>query len=352
MPSDLTAVHQEFMSYILPFSTGNVHPGFLGWVHGGGTPVGMVAEMLAAGLNANLGGRDHIPIEVERQIVRWMSRLFGFPESATGLVVSGTSMANLIAIVVARDARKVGQNSQKLIAYASSAAHGCIGKAMEICGIGSSALRRIPVDRHHRIDLQALEQAVAADRSAGLAPFLVVGTAGTADTGAVDDLDALAVICRRERLWFHVDGAYGAWAILAPELSPKLKGLERADSLAFDFHKWAQVPYEAGFILVRDGTLQHHAFAASAPYLMRDSRGLAAGSPWPCDYGPELSRGFRALKIWFTLKVHGLQALGASIARSCDLARYLETRIDRIGRVGVARSSGIERRLLSLYGYR
>ena len=155
----------------------------------------------------------------------------------------------------------------------------------------------------------------------------MVGTAGTADTGAVDDLDALAVICRRERLWFHVDGAYGAWAILAPELSPKLKGLERADSLAFDFHKWAQVPYEAGFILVGDGTLQHHAFAASAPYLMRDSRGLAAGSPWPCDYGPELSRGFRALKIWFTLKVHGLQALGASIARSCDLARYLETRI-------------------------
>jgi glutamate/tyrosine decarboxylase-like PLP-dependent enzyme len=329
MPSDLAAVHQEFMRYILPFSTGNVHPGFLGWVHGGGTPVGMVAEMLAAGLNANLGGRDHMPIEVERQIVRWMSRLFGFPESATGLVVSGTSMANLIAIVVARDACQVGESSQKLVAYASVAAHECISKAMEICGLGSSALRRIPVDRSYRIDLHALGQAIAADRSAGLAPFLVVGTAGTADTGAVDNLDALADICRRERLWFHVDGAYGAWAILAPELAPKLKGLERADSLAFDFHKWGQVPYDAGFVLVRDGAFQHHAFAASATYLMRNSRGLAAGSAWPCDYGPELSRSFRALKIWFTLKVHGLQALGASIARSCALARYLETRIDQ-----------------------
>jgi glutamate/tyrosine decarboxylase-like PLP-dependent enzyme len=326
-PSDLAEVHEEFMRTILPFSTGNVHPGFLGWVHGGGTPVGMVAEMLAAGLNANLGGRDHIPIEVERQIVRWMSRLFGFPESATGLVVSGTSMANLVAIVVARDACKVGDSSQNLIAYASAAAHGCIGEAMDICGLGRCALRRIPVDRSYRIDVHALQRAIAADRSAGLAPFLVVGTAGTADTGAVDDLDATADICRRERLWFHVDGAYGAWAILAPELSSKLKGLERADSLAFDFHKWAQVPYDAGFILVRDGALQHHAFAASASYLMRDSRGLAAGSPWPCDYGPELSRGFRALKIWFTLKVHGLQALGASIAHSCDLARYLATRI-------------------------
>ena len=179
----------------------------------------------------------------------------------------------------------------------------------------------------YRIDLDALEKAIDADRRAGLTPFLVVGTAGTVDTGAIDNLDALAAICRRERLWFHVDGAFGALAILAPDLAPRLKGIERADSLAFDFHKWGQVPYDAGFILVRDGVLHRKTFAASAPYLRKELRGLAAGAPWPCDYGPDLSRGFRALKTWFTLKVYGTEALGAVISRTCALARYLESRI-------------------------
>ena len=334
-PSDLAAVHQEFMRDILPFNTGNVHPGFMGWVHGGGTPVGMLAEMLAAGLNANLGGRDHVPIDVERQIVRWMQRIFGFPESATGLFVTGTSMANLIGVLIARDTELgfevrcagVAGSSQRLAAYTSVAAHGCIRKAMDISGIGSDALRLIPVDGRHRIDLNAMERAIGEDRRAGLTPFLVVGTAGTVDTGAIDNLDALAGICNRERLWFHVDGAYGALAILAPDLAPRLKGIERADSLAFDFHKWGQVPYDAGFILVRDGVLHRKTFAASAPYLRKELRGLAAGAPWPCDYGPDLSRGFRALKTWFTLKVHGAAALGSVISRTCALARYLESRI-------------------------
>jgi aromatic-L-amino-acid/L-tryptophan decarboxylase len=334
-PSDLAAVHAEFMRDILPFTTGNVHPGFMGWVHGGGTPVGMLAEMLAAGLNANLGGRDHIPIEVERQIVRWMRRIFGFPESATGLFVTGTSMANLIGVLIARDtelgfeARCVGVtgSAKRLAAYTSLAAHSCIGKAMDIAGIGSDALRLIPVDRRYRMDPAALQETIDADRRAGLTPFLVVGTAGAVDTGAIDNLDALAEICRRERLWFHVDGAYGALAILAPDLAPRLKGIERADSLAFDFHKWGQAPYDAGFVLVRDGVLHRKAFAVSAPYLRKELRGLAAGAPWPCDYGPDLSRGFRALKVWFTLKVYGAAALGSVISRTCALARYLERRI-------------------------
>ena len=175
-PSDLAAVHAEFMRYILPFSTGNVHPGFMGWVHGGGTPVGMLAEMLAAGLNANLGGRDHIPIEVERQIVHWMQRIFGFPESSTGLFVTGTSMANLIGVLIARDAALgfevrtagVAGNSKRLTAYTSAAAHSCVAKAMDISGIGSDALRLIPVDSRHRIDLAALEKAIEADRRARL----------------------------------------------------------------------------------------------------------------------------------------------------------------------------------------
>jgi glutamate/tyrosine decarboxylase-like PLP-dependent enzyme len=334
-PTDLAAVHEEFLQNILPFATGNVHPGFMGWVHGGGTPAGMLAEMLAAGLNANLGGRDHIPIEVERQIVRWMRRLFGFPESASGLFVTGASAANLIGVLIARDAelgfevRRAGvaAGEKRLAAYTSVAAHSCIGKAMDIAGIGLNALRRLPVDARYRIDLAALEAAIDADRRAGLTPFLVVGTAGAVDTGAIDDLDALAAVCRRQRLWFHVDGACGALAILAPDLAPRLKGIECADSLAFDFHKWGQVPYDAGFILVRDGVLHRQAFAVAPPYLRREARGLAGGSPWPCDYGPDLSRGFRALKTWFTLKVYGTEALGAVISHTCALARYLERRI-------------------------
>ena len=265
-PTDLAAVHREFMRYILPFGAGNVHPGFMGWVHGGGTPVGMLAEMLAAGLNANLGGRDHIPIEVERQIVEWMRGIFGFPESSSGLFVTGTSMANLIGVLIARDAalgfeaRCVGVTGspKRLAAYASVAAHSCIGKALDMAGIGSDALRPIAVDAHQRMDLNALEVAIEADRRAGFTPFLVVGTAGTVDTGAIDDLDALAGICRRERLWFHVDGAFGALAMLAPDLAPRLKGIECADSLAFDFHKWGQTPYDAGFVLVRDGVLHRN----------------------------------------------------------------------------------------------
>jgi aromatic-L-amino-acid decarboxylase len=338
LPTDLSTAHDEFMRDVLPFAAGNVHSGFMGWVHGGGTPVGMLAEMLAAGLNANLGGRDHTPIEIERQVVRWMRDLFGFPEAATGLFVTGTSMANLIAIVIARDvelgfpARQhgVAVNPKRLTAYGSAAVHGCIGKAMDICGIGSEALRMIDTDSRQCIDIEALEQAIHDDRRNGFTPFLVVGSAGTVDTGAIDDLASLANLCQREHLWFHVDGAYGALAILAPDLAPRLKGIERADSLAFDFHKWGQVPYDAGFILVRNGQLHQKAFGSSATYLKRENRGLAAGAPWPCDFGPDLSRSFRALKVWFTLKVHGTEALGAVISRTCELARYLEVRIAQI----------------------
>src|SRR5580700_4067117 len=334
-PSDLAAVHEEFTRYILPFAAGNVHPGFMGWVHGAGTPVGVVAEMLAAGLNANLGGRDHIPIEVERQVTGWMRKLFGFPESASGLFVTGASMANLIGVLVARDTELgfetrcagVESGGKKLAAYASESVHGSIARALDIAGIGSDALRRVPADGRFRIDLAALRTAIQADRRAGFKPFLLVGTAGTVDTGAIDDLDALATLARAEGLWFHVDGACGALAMLAPSLAPRLKGIERADSLAFDFHKWGQVPYDAGFVLVRDGVLHRQTFATAAPYLRREAQGLAAGPPWPCDFGPDLSRGFRALKTWFTFKVYGADALGASIARTCDLARYLETRI-------------------------
>ena len=334
-PSDFTVVYDEFTRTIVPYALGNVHPGFMGWVHGGGTPVGMLAEMLAAGLNSNLGGRDHAGIEVERQIVEWTRQIFEFPETASGLFVTGTSMANLMAVLVARRwalgetsrTEGLGGEGMRLRAYTSRSAHSCIARALDFAGLGTDALHVIETDDAHRMNVSSLRTAIRADREDGLQPFLVVGTAGTVEIGAMDDLQQLASVCKEEGLWFHVDGAFGALAKLSPELAPRLAGIESADSIAFDFHKWAQVPYDAGFLLVRDAALHMDAFASPAAYLRREARGLAAGSPWPCDLGPDLSRGFRALKTWFTLKTYGTRRLGEVIARSCQVARHLEARV-------------------------
>lgn len=333
--SDLPDVYDEFARYVLPYASGNVHPGFMGWVQGGGTAVGMLAEMLAGGINANLGGRDHMPVEVERQIVEWVKRLFDFPETASGLFVTGSSLANFIGVLVARtralgrDVRKSGLGEQggRLCAYASAAAHRCIPLAMDMSGLGSEAVRPIPVDSLGRIDLAKLRAAISADRAAGRIPFLLVGTAGTVDTGAIDDLETLADIAQQEKLHFHVDGAFGALAVMSPELKPLVKGVQRADSIALDFHKWGQVPYDAGFILVRDGQLHRDTFASPAAYLRPNAKGLAAGAPWFSDFGPDLSRGFRALKTWFTLKTYGTDRLGKVMAHTCALARHLEARV-------------------------
>ena len=335
--TDLAVLQRRFLDEIVPYSVGNAHPGFMGWVQGGGTPVGMLAEMLSAGLNANVGGRDQIPLEVERQILRWMCELFSFPAGASGLFVTGTSMANLIGVLIARTASMGGQvrrdglgrNGQALRAYASAGAHGCVSQAMDLAGFGSAALRSIATNAQHQIDTVQLAAAIRADRAAGLQPFLIVGSAGTVDVGAIDDLDELATLAREEDLWFHVDGAYGALGMFAPDIAPKLRGIERADSIAFDFHKWAQVPYDAGYILVREGAQQLATFAAPANYLRRDSRGMSAGSPWPCDLGPDLSRGFRALKTWFTIASFGADKLGRMISHTCALAQYLKQRIER-----------------------
>jgi glutamate/tyrosine decarboxylase-like PLP-dependent enzyme len=335
-PAPLEAVHREFMELVLPYGVGNGHPGFMGWVHGAGTAVGMLGEMLAAGLNANLGGRAQSPILVERQVARWAADLFGFPNDASGIFVTGSSIANFIAVLVARTAAlgpevrvegMAGQGS-RLTAYASAAVHGCIPRAFDMAGFGSKALRLIATDVRGRIDPFALAAAIRADRAAGLRPFMLIGTAGSVDIGAIDDLAALAALAEAEDLWLHVDGAFGALAMLSPELAPRLKGIERARSIALDFHKWGQVPYDAGFILVRDQAAHRAAFASEAAYLRREETGLAGDAPWPCDFGPDLSRGFRALKTWFTLRVLGAEAIGASIAETCRLAAYLAARVD------------------------
>jgi aromatic-L-amino-acid decarboxylase len=353
----LEDVYGMFNQHILPYTIGNVHPRFMGWVQGAGTPVGMLAEMLAAGLNVNAGGRNQIPIEVERQVLRWTQELFGFPKEASGLFVTGSSMANMIAVLVARTGALGKQVRQAgvapaggaLTAYTTAAAHQCIGQAMDLSGLGIDALRHIPMDADGRMNIAALRAAIAADREAGRSPFLVVGTAGTVDIGAIDPLREIAAVARREGMWFHVDGAFGALAMMSPELAPRLAGIEQADSIAFDFHKWAQVQYDAGFILVRDGLLHQETFSSPAAYLARETRGMAANSPWMCDFGPDLSRGFRALKTWFSLKAYGTDRLGEVMSGSCRLAQYLKARIEAEDRLELLAPVGLN---IVCFGYR
>jgi aromatic-L-amino-acid decarboxylase len=352
----LQEAHGAFLADILPYAVGNAHPGFMGWVHGGGTPVGMLADMLAGGLNANVGGRDQMPVEVERQMTRWMAELFGFPATASGLFVTGSSMANFIATLVART-KRLGAGVRcsgvaecaRLVAYASTAAHRCIAQAMEMSGHGSCHLHAIPTDSRHRMDVDALVSSIEADRRQGQVPFLVVGTAGTVDVGAIDPLAAIADVAAREDLWFHVDGACGALARMSARLAPLLDGIERADSIAFDFHKWAQVPYDAGFVLVRDSDWHRRTFASPASYLRRQQRGLAAGDTWPCDFGPDLSRGFRALKTWFTLKVYGTERLGRMMDATCGVARYLADTVQQTPQLELAAPVALN---VVCFGYR
>ncbi len=328
-------VYADFQRLVAPFGVGNTHPRFMGWVHGGGTAIGMLAELLAGAMNANLGGRDHAPIEVERQVVRWAAEMVGMPETSGGLLVTGSSMANMIAVLVARRhaagaaVRTDGVGALALTGYAGGNAHGCVPRAFDMAGLGSHALRQVACDPDGRISLGALVESVQRDRARGRQPFLVVGTVGSVDTGAVDDLRAMASFCRDQGLWFHVDGAFGALAALSPRLRGVLDGIGQADSLAFDFHKWAQVPYDAGCVLIRDASLQVETFAQNLAYLAGSDRGVAGNAPWPADLGPDLSRGFRALKVWMTLKTYGAERIGRLVEECCDVARHLAARISR-----------------------
>ena len=328
--SDLDDILADVQADIAPYVTGNRHPLFMGWVHGAGTPVGMLAEMISAGLNANCGGREHVGIAVERQVTGWAAQMLGFPADASGVFVTGTSMANFLALLIARtkalgpDVRSGGLRDARLTVYASVGAHGCVAQALELAGIGSDGLRAIPMDADGAMVVDALDAAIARDRAAGLHPLMVVGTAGSVNTGSTDPLDALADVAERHDLWFHIDGAFGAMAALSPALRPLLAGIERADSVAFDFHKWAHVPYDAGFLLVRDADAHRAAFSDGNAYLQRAPRGIAAGETWPCDLGPDLSRGFRAFKTWFAFRALGADRIGGAIERCCAVAAHLE----------------------------
>ncbi len=328
------AAYEEFVERVLPYPNGNLHPRFWGWVQGNGTPLGMMAEMLAAGLNPHMAGFNQAPARVEDQVLAWCAEIMGFPAAASGLLVSGGTMANLLGLAVARhaaalsagcDVRRDGVQalSRRLRIYGSTEIHGWAARAVEVLGLGSSALRLVETDSQGRIDVAALAAAVAADRAAGHLPCCIAGTAGTVNTGAIDDLDALAELCRVERLWFHVDGAFGALARLSPHLGHLVRGIERADSLGFDLHKWGSLPFECACVLIRDAELHRAAFAMTARYLAPSTRGVIAGGLPFADRGIELTRGFRALKVWLSWKAHGMARLARIIEQNVEQAAYL-----------------------------
>ena len=332
-PTEPPAVYAEFVRDIMPYTMNTTHPRFWAWYMGSGTVMGAFADLLAATLNPNLGGGNHAAPLVEKQVIGWIREMVGFPPESSGLLTSGASMANFTALTVARnnacgyDVRRQGVRAAPgaLTAYASTEIHSCNQKAIETLGLGTDGLRKIPVDREYRMDLAALERQVAADRQDGLVPFCVIATAGTINTGAIDDLHAVADFCAREKLWFHVDGAIGAVAVLADNVRGQLAGMERADSIALDLHKWMHIPFEAGCVVVRDPSAHRESFALVPEYLQReaDGRGMASGNLWFSDYGLQLTRQFRALKVWMSVKEHGLQRFGRMIARNVEQARYL-----------------------------
>jgi glutamate/tyrosine decarboxylase-like PLP-dependent enzyme len=326
--------YREFVERILPFPTGNVHPRFWGWVMSPGTPVAAFAEYLAATMNPMLLGYVDAPARVEDQVLGWWKELLGFPKSASGLLVSGGSSGNLVALAVARARafpnvlREGVRGAPSMTVYASTETHACVRRALEVLGLGAAALRSIPVDAARRVRVDSMAEAIARDRREGHVPIAIVGNAGTVATGAVDDLAALAALSERERVWFHVDGALGAAARIAPKLRSKLAGLERADSVAFDFHKWLQVPYECACVLVRDADAHRRAFVHDASYVAPMERGVAARAHRYSDYGVQLSRGFRALKVWMTMKTFGVDKLARLIEQNVEQARHLAARVD------------------------
>lgn len=330
------AAYQDFRELVQPYPLGNIHPRFWGWVIGTGTPFAMLAEMLAAGVNPNLGGGDHAANDVEQQVIDWCKQMLGYPAEASGLLVSGGSMANLVGLAVARNARAeidvrqdgVHAAPREMVLYASRETHSSNSRAAELLGLGRAALRLVPVNDDFEIDIAALQGMIAADRAAGRYPFCVIGHAGTVNTGATDDLNTLADLCEREGLWFHVDGAFGALAALSPELAPRVAGMERADSLAFDMHKWMYLPIEVGCVLVRDQAAHLSTFSVTPDYLAHGTRGAHAGGPWFSEYGLQLSRGFRALKVWMSFKAHGLDTFRRLIEQNVAQAQYLAGLVD------------------------
>jgi glutamate/tyrosine decarboxylase-like PLP-dependent enzyme len=328
-PGSAEQVYAELKEYIMPYPMGNIHPRFWAWYMGGGTISGVMGDFWAAVLNPNLGGGNHAAHKVEEQVVGWIKDIVEFPRSASGLLVSGGSMANFVGLAVARNAkagydiRAEGLKKNNLVFYASTEIHSCNTKAVELLGLGTKGLKKIPVNQDFSIDIDALKAQIKQDREISLQPVCVIASSGTVNTGATDDLNAIADICEQEDLWFHVDGAIGAIAMLSDKIKPQLKGIERADSIALDLHKWLHMPFEVGAVVMKHRAIHKDTFTLIPEYLAKNTRGLASGENWFSEYGLQLSRRFRALKIWMSLKEHGSERFGRMISRNVDQAFYL-----------------------------
>lgn len=323
------AVYADFCRIVEPYVMGNTHPRFWGWVMGGGTAAGVLAEMLMARVNSNTIGAEDAGSHIEASVLNWLKQLLGFPASGSGLLVSSGSMANLIGMTVGRDSRagfdviEEGLSGQPpMTVYCSNETHNSVDKAAGMLGLGRRQLRRIPVDADFRIDVARLREAIAADRARGMRPLCIVGNCGTVNTGQVDDLVALHRVAVDEGLWFHVDAAFGAMLQLSPQTRPLARGIELADSVAFDLHKWMNVQFDVACVLVRDAALHRRSFSPPASYLARFERGIAAGSHSYGSLGPDLSRGFRALKVWFMMKTHGVARFAAVVEQNVAHARH------------------------------
>jgi len=321
----------EATKLLFDHSLFNGHPRFFGYITSSPAPLGMLGDFLAAAANQNVGAWKLSPVatEIEKQTVRWIAELIGFPADCGGLLVSGGNMANFVCFLAARrakagaDVRKLGVNrdAPRLVMYGSAETHTWIQKAADLFGLGTDSIRWIPVDAHQRINVDALRRQIEMDREAGDRPFLVVGTAGTVSTGAVDPLKAIGALCREFDLWFHVDGAYGALAAVVPpddECGELLRGLVEADSIAVDPHKWLYAPLEAGCALVRRPEDLRNAFSYHPPYYHFQDDVLNY-----VDYGPQNSRGFRALKVWLALQQAGRAGYVQMISDDMALARRL-----------------------------
>jgi glutamate/tyrosine decarboxylase-like PLP-dependent enzyme len=323
---------ERFSSTIEPYPFGNGHPRFFGWVNSPPTVMGIFAEALAAAMNPSCAGGNHAAIYVERQVVNWFKEILGYPPEAFGLLVSGGSMAALTALTVARharcgfDVRAAGLRGAPtgLVLYKTGEGHGCHQKAAELLGLGADAVRTIDHDAACRMRPSALAARIAQDRREGRTPLAVIASAGTVNTGAIDPLDEIVEVCRTYDVWLHVDGAYGAPAILSAEYERALAAIRLADSIALDPHKWLCVPVEAGLVLIRDAETQRAAFSLVPPYLRTvGSASGIGGPPWFSEYGFQQTRGFRALKVWMSLLHYGIAGYRRVVARTLATAASL-----------------------------
>jgi aromatic-L-amino-acid/L-tryptophan decarboxylase len=329
----IAPVVDKFSRIFFEQSTHNGSPRFFGYITSSAAPVGALADLLAGAVNPNCGAWALSPIatEIENESIRWLAEFMGLPGKWDGILVSGGNMANIVGFMVARKAKApwdirtkglADSQSRRLVVYGSAEMHTWINKAADMCGIGTEAVRWIATDDQHRLRADELRKQIAADRAAGLFPFLVVGTAGSVGTGAIDPLPEIASICKEFDIWFHVDGAYGAPAVALDEATDDLKGLRLADSIAIDPHKWLYSSLEAGCLLTRQPNALSDAFAFKPPYYQfDDNEGQEVKNYF--EYGPQNSRGFRALKIWLGFQQAGASGYRRMIADDIELAHRL-----------------------------